>query len=595
MTLIRALSPWPTLLVLLAPVLLYLAERLFPDGPVAQLLRIAAGAMLLGGAAGHVIARRRCPAAAPLLNGLLMADAAVLLAGLLYTASRLAWQRRDDEWAAISLVAGLVLLLLALASLLALALAARAARRSGFVEAPRVGEAASSGLILSLAVSALALVNFALQRSDWRVDLAHQAPSTPSPATLALVQSSELPLEILLFFEKQSPVLGQLQSYFDALQDHGVAVRRTDQELEFDLAKSLKVNRNGTITLIAGERHESWQIGEDYADARRRLRELDHVMRQRLSQLARSRRTIYFTHEHGERPDRDAGPEAPDAARTFGELVRSLNNKVLYLSPARLGREVPRDADLVVIHGPSQQFLPQEVESLRRYTAAGGALLLLLDPEHDTGLEPLLASLGLERGRDVLAHERDYFRDTQTPADRGFIFATSFTRHPAVRSLSDVRRRAAVMFRRAGLLQRTPDSPGQITMLIQSRARTFTDRNGNWEYDADSEREGIYDLAAAVALTGPDGAQGRSLVVADSDVFDDRLMTSEPNLQFALDALLWLLHDDASESELALPVEVPIRHTRDSDLLWFYGSTFAVPLLVMMLGLGVTRRARRRR
>ncbi len=593
----RVVAPWlPTALAFVALGGVLLAERLLPRGALAQINLIVAGGTAVLALAMAGVQLRHAPRGRRQAQGVRVGALALVGAGVgLFIAAGWAHELRAADTRALLLAAAIGASFCGAVTALALELSVRQQRHAPQVDAQRTLQASGLGFTLSLGLVALVLINFGANRLDRRVDMSYAAPTAPSEATLALLRSSARPIEFVLFFEKQSPVLAQLRDYFEALEAAGASLYVADQALEFDLAKRLDVNRNGTVSLIGGERHESWSIGEDFELARRRLVNLDTAVRERLAQLTREQRTVYLTHEHGERPDRAARDGEPDAAAQFGQIIRSLNNKVLYLSPARLGREVPRDADLVVIHGPSQRFLPHEVASLRAYVSGGGALLLLLDPDADHGLEPLLATLGLAPLPGVLAHEREFFRDTQTLADRGFIFSTDFTTHPSVRTLNDVRRRAALMFRRAGALERLPDTRAKTTFVARTRARTFLDTDQDWAHD-EHERSGLFNIAAAVELAQSDAPATRALVVADSDVLDDKLLTSEPNLQFALDALLWLLRDEQQgAAEVAAPEHVPIRHTRDRDLLWFYGSTFLAPLSVLLLGLGMTRWQRRRK
>ena len=51
----------------------------------------------------------------------------------------------------------------------------------------------------------------------------------------------------------------------------------------------------------------------------------------------------------------------------------------------------------------------------------------------------------------------------------------------------------------------------------------------------------------------------------------------------------WLQGKEAARVEVE--EDVPIVHTREKDVIWFYGTTFAPPLLVLGAGLwGVRRR-----
>src|SRR5690606_12223980 len=70
-------------------------------------------------------------------------------------------------------------------------------------------------------------------------------------------------------------------------------------------------------------------------------------------------------------------------------------------------QEVPADASVVVIAGPTADYLQPEVDMLSRYLNRGGHLLALLDPPEKAEatmpvLENLLISWSLLPGRDVV-------------------------------------------------------------------------------------------------------------------------------------------------------------------------------------------------
>ncbi len=73
--------------------------------------------------------------------------------------------------------------------------------------------------------------------------------------------------------------------------------------------------------------------------------------------------------------------------------------------------------DAVVVASPTQPFTAREREVLSAYAERGGALLLLLEPDSDHALDPLLAAFGIAHTpgfvRDPLRH---YWTDPNTPA-----------------------------------------------------------------------------------------------------------------------------------------------------------------------------------
>jgi ABC-type uncharacterized transport system involved in gliding motility auxiliary subunit len=70
--------------------------------------------------------------------------------------------------------------------------------------------------------------------------------------------------------------------------------------------------------------------------------------------------------------------------------------------------EVPKDASVVIVAGPTADFLPLEVDALRKYLRGGGKALFLLDPVIGTTMHPvpvlegLLKEWGVSMGHDVV-------------------------------------------------------------------------------------------------------------------------------------------------------------------------------------------------
>jgi hypothetical protein len=596
----RALSPRPSGLVALSVLLLFAGERMLVEGFGRWLTLGAAAAAFLAGLAWRAALWRAADAVARRLLALqLGCYAGVALGAALYAVSVHVdtGTRQAGEVSAMWMIGSAVVFGLALAGLATLELVAVPMQRARFVEMLRVRQALGAGLALACAVAGLGFLNWAVNYEDVRHDLSYGAPTRPTDATLSLVAASSRPVEIYLFFQKGSAVLSELKDYFEALAEKGAQLHVLDQALDIDLAKSLGVSRNGTIAIRSGDRRENWYLGEDREEARRHVRDLENGMRERLSKATRELAAIYMTYGHGERMEGRAGQGDRPAASQFHQLARALNAKVKRLGVAEgFGEEVPADAEMVVIHGPTAPFLPAEVEVLKAFLDRGGALLLLLDPGTNHGLDPLLAHLGLRAPGLPLANDREFVRQTQTKADHGFIFSRSFVNHRAIRSLGESVRNATLLVRDAGQLLRDEQggSNARVTFLARTRPFTFEDANGNREFDEQTEKRGLFELVAAVELPAAGGGEARAIVASDSDILADGLVANEPNAAFGLDAALWLLRDEQTSGDVTGAEDIPIRHTRDQDTLWFYASTFAVPVLVLGLGLALIQRRRRR-
>ena len=499
------------------------------------------------------------------------------------------------------------------------------ARPSAVVEVARVERAVRTAVTVLAAAGFLAAAVFTVNKADVRVDLAFAAPTTPSGATLALLDTAscgdakEKP-EVFLFFERGSSALAEVDDYFDVLEQKGARLTTLDQALDPTLSKELKVSKNGTIAVRCGARSETYTLGVDRDEAQKKLPKLDGELRTRMGKVSRDPVTVYFTTGHGERPFDENDKSGRASGKTLKRLLEARNAKVKKLGVADgLAARVPDDAALVVVFGPSQPFLPAEARALAAFVDAGGAVALFLDPSPPgstatttaaqddpraamlattTSLQPLLAALGVTFGGSELVNDKEYVRQSGSAADNVFLYSTSFGAHKSVKTLSSYRGKAALYFLQAQKLARiegaAADGP-KLSMLARSPPATWEDTNGNRRFDGDSEKRGVVDYAGVVEKKVGD-KEARGLVVGDSDVVGDVLMTNEANAVFAWEAFQWLLRDDDTPAgAVTVDEDVPIRHTRDEDTAVFYGTVLGVPALVVVVGLTTVNLRRRRR
>jgi len=144
-----------------------------------------------------------------------------------------------------------------------------------------------------------------------------------------------------------------------------------------------------------------------------------------------------------------------------------------------------------------------------------------------------------------------------------------------------------------------PESAPAVDFIIRTENNTWEDKNKDLEFDKDSEERKGYPVAAAVTLRKPAGASepaqdGRAFVIGDSDVFSDLLIRNRANALLAFDAIRWLLGEPDAAGPISNEEDVPVRHTRKQDVLWFYGSVFLAPALVLLAGWAATRKRRKR-
>ena len=232
--------------------------------------------------------------------------------------------------------------------------------------------------------------------------------------------------------------------------------------------------------------------------------------------------------------------------RTFANLLAS---KSVSVSTQRLDgtNEIPVGCQLVVIAGPSQPFLPGEVERVERFLAGGGRVLLTLNSSIPvrTGLETLLQSWGIST-------PLTYVIDPEHTWGVVSVLATNFAGHPITIPLA--RNESRLFFQRPRVVGTLPaerlpaDSPkAQVLVTTGPAGMTQSDlRTGLPAFHPGVDAVGEIPLAAAAEKGGVAGVAaghgtGRLVVVGDSMVFGNWAFTSPGNVDFAELTLAWLL------------------------------------------------------
>ena len=158
-------------------------------------------------------------------------------------------------------------------------------------------------------------------------------------------------------------------------------------------AREYEVQVYGTIVLEYEDRIER-VVSEEEQDLTNALIKVIEGEEQR----------VYFVEGHGER---STDGEDRDGYNGLSEALRLDNLKVSSVVLAQTG-EVPEDASVVVVAGPSNDLLAGEVDVLRDYLESAGKLLVLLDPPDDpettdqSNLISLISEWGIDVGNDVV-------------------------------------------------------------------------------------------------------------------------------------------------------------------------------------------------
>jgi hypothetical protein len=103
--------------------------------------------------------------------------------------------------------------------------------------------------------------------------------------------------------------------------------------------------------------------------------------------------------------------------------------------------------------------------------------------------------------------------------------------------------------------------------------------------------------AAVFPVVAPDTAvpDMRIFVLRDADVMSDAFLGNDYDATLFVDVIHWLGGEERSSAVASTTEHVRVEHTKQGDLVFFYGTIVLVPTLLLGLRLFSTRRAQQPR
>ena len=321
---------------------------------------------------------------------------------------------------------------------------------------------AAGGIALVLVVGLVLMANWLGARHYKRWDWTSTKLYSLSEKSLNLVRNLDEDIRVVVFMVPGSPLYDQvheLLSRYEAASNR-ITLEYIDPDKEplktSQLAEQFGISMADTVVFIASDRTKyvtSDQMVEyDYAGMQygqeptiRAFKGEEQFTSAILSLVAAEVPKIYFVTGHGEAPLEPASTGAL-AERSVTMLADALRREnMIAESVTLLAGEVPSDATVIVIAGPTTAYTDPEIAALGQYLDAGGRLLLALDPliEPDgtmrhTKLEAFLADRGVVVNDDLVidpSRKLPFF-------DLSAVYLTDFASHPVTKGLEGI----AVLF-----------------------------------------------------------------------------------------------------------------------------------------------------
>ncbi len=426
-------------------------------------------------------------------------------------------------------------------------------------------------------------------RKQW--DVTEASVYTLSPQSKQVTDALKDKLVLTAFTD--GGVNPQLQTILDGYRDVAptkVQTRMLDPDKEPSLAEQLKITTVPSVHIQFG--NESFVVTQP----------TEETITNGIIRVTREgKKVVYFTEGFGE-----ASMQDPQDPKGFASAKLALEQENYEVKPLLLPsvEQIPDDASVVVLAGPTRPLTDAAVAALEGYLKRGGHLLALVGPRIGGGkLAPLLASWGVKVGDDLVIDRE--VRLFEGPRLGVVPLSRTYGTHPITQGFRDF----TVYPQTSSVEPAAEGKKGiQATSLVKTSESSWaeTDIDGVFVRGTatldDRDRKGPVSIAVAatanlkdLGFNPPEGVTEARLVVFGTPLFVDnqQLAQSQLNGDLFLNAVGWLV----GQSELVSIRSRSVRASR-ADLTpaqaarVFYLSVFIIPQLLIALGIWVWWRRR---
>ena len=425
-------------------------------------------------------------------------------------------------------------------------------------------------LVISV-VAILGLLNFLGYRHHKRIDLTTEKLYTLSDQTKKIVGGLKQDVDIIRFAKTpEQDISDQMREYTSF--GSRLHFRDVDPQEKPDLAKQYGVTRFNQVVVTSNGHNEILTDTNEQDITNAILKVTQNTVK-----------TVCFITGHGEKSiassETDGYSGINDSLKKEGYQTKDIN-----LVSAG---SVPQECNVVVDAGPKQSLFPQEADMIEKYLDAGGKALLMIDPEMDPKLEPVLQAWNINLGNNVVVDASGVGRlfgtgpavplvvdYGESPITKGF--SGSMTFFPLARTVNIADKNKSV-----------PDD----VELLKTSPRSFTIPKLTSEAQFDPKTAGPLSLGVAAERKGPADASaknGRLVVVGDSDFASNQFAGLQRNSDLFLNIIDWLAQDESLISirpKNPTNRRVTLTETQQRELTW--ASLLLLPGIVVISGIAI--------
>ena len=428
-------------------------------------------------------------------------------------------------------------------------------------------------VILAILVGA----NFLANRYNKSFDATANKRFTLSDQTKKVV--GELKQDVTISYFDRATGMQNAKDLLDRYQNLSpkVKVQYVDLLKNPTLAKADSVTREGEAIITIGNRREDAKTFDE-----------EGVTGALIRALKGGEREVCVVSGHGEHALTDSQEEGFSGFQT---IVQRDNYKVQSIN-LQTKAEVPSDCTVLVVAGPTDDYIQPEVDAIKKYVENGGRALFMLDPplqlgrkttSDNTALTNLLDSWGVTADKDLLLDESAASQLLGGGATAPVVL--QYDSHPIVNDLANV----STAFPLSRSLETKNTDKTTNTKLFSTSSDSFSTSNlssPQIRIDPAKDKHGPFTLAVAGTYTSSKpGGSGRFVVVGNSAWASNQALGFSGNRNLLLNMINWLSSDeDLISIRPKEPEDRRINLTRAQFRTVQFTSQIFLPLIVVFGG-----------
>ncbi len=429
-------------------------------------------------------------------------------------------------------------------------------------------------LIVVLAI--VAMLAFISTRHHIRFDWTKNKLYSLSDQTEKVLENLNKDVKLVAFFKssEQNRARDLLDEY--NYRSSHLTYEFVDPDERPEIAKQYGIRKYGTIAVESGLKKELVEKLEEG--------ELTNAI---IKVTRDEEKIVYFLTGHGERSIKD---ESAEGYSNAVEAIKKENYLVRELNLARR-KNVPDSCTVLAIVGPKTNFLPGELDSIKKYVDNGGKLLLMVDPEHPSDIAEFAANYHVQIGNDMVIDVSGVGQ--LFGAGPGMPLVTTYDKNHAITKEFNI----MTFYPLACSVTPMENKGGYtITELLKTSGNSWADvdyQSGKVSFDPEKDKKGPVTLAVAVEKSA--SKPKISLVIfGDSDFAKNGFFKNQGNMNLFMNTINYL----AEEEDLISirPKEIDDRRlsmTQADVKGLFYLVVIAIPLLVIIIGVVIFIRRNR--